>query len=91
MSIENSREPSASNPLFPSVAAFARRVALGGIALYQTAVSPLLGPHCRFFPSCSAYAVQSIERHGLLVGAWRSLRRIARCHPFHPGGFDPVP
>ena len=67
-----------------------RRVALGCIALYQMAVSPLLGPHCRFFPCCSVYAVESIERHGLLVGGWRSLRRIARCHPFHPGGFDPV-
>jgi putative membrane protein insertion efficiency factor len=91
MSIENSRAPSASIPLLPSVAAFARRAALGCIALYQTAVSPLLGPHCRFFPSCSAYAAESIERHGLLVGGWRSLRRIGRCHPLHPGGFDPVP
>jgi hypothetical protein len=60
------------------------------IALYRTAISPLLGPHCRFFPSCSQYMAESIERHGLLAGLGRGLARLARCHPFHPGGFDPV-
>jgi len=66
----------------------------GGIALigaYRTLISPLLGPRCRFHPSCSAYAQEAIERHGLIKGAAWSLWRLLRCHPFHPGGFDPVP
>jgi uncharacterized protein len=56
---------------------------------YQTFVSPLLGPHCRFQPSCSAYFILSIQKHGALLGTLRGLRRISRCHPFHPGGYDP--
>ncbi len=58
---------------------------------YQYAISPLLGPSCRFYPTCSDYAREAIDRHGALKGTWLSLRRIARCHPYHPGGFDPVP
>jgi putative membrane protein insertion efficiency factor len=58
---------------------------------YQLAISPLIGMHCRFSPSCSSYAIEAIERHGALRGGWLALRRIARCHPFAPGGFDPVP
>ncbi|HEY6220578.1 MAG TPA: membrane protein insertion efficiency factor YidD [Gemmatimonadaceae bacterium] len=58
---------------------------------YQTALSPLLPPACRFYPSCSAYAVEALERHGAARGAWLAARRIARCNPFSAGGFDPVP
>jgi putative membrane protein insertion efficiency factor len=61
------------------------------IRLYQLAISPLLGPRCRFYPSCSQYALEAIEAHGALRGLWFALRRIGRCHPWHPGGFDPVP
>jgi uncharacterized protein len=68
-----------------------QRIAAFLIRLYQWTVSPLLGPRCRFYPSCSQYALEAIERFGLLRGGWLSLARIARCHPFHPGGFDPVP
>lgn len=58
---------------------------------YQWAISPLLGPHCRFYPSCSQYAHEAIERHGVARGVWLAIRRVARCHPWHPGGVDPVP
>ncbi|HXW74866.1 MAG TPA: membrane protein insertion efficiency factor YidD [Steroidobacteraceae bacterium] len=68
-----------------------RQVAIVLIRLYQWTVSPLLGPRCRFYPSCSHYAVEAFERFGLLKGAWLTLTRIARCHPWHEGGFDPVP
>ena len=61
------------------------------IAFYRRWVSPLLPPRCRFYPSCSAYALEALERHGRLRGSWLSTKRVLRCHPFHPGGFDPVP
>lgn len=61
------------------------------VRLYQRLVSPLLPPSCRFYPSCSAYAVAALERHGALRGTWLTARRLARCHPLHPGGVDPVP
>jgi putative membrane protein insertion efficiency factor len=61
------------------------------IAAYQYLLSPMLGRSCRFFPSCSEYAMEALERHGALRGSWLALRRIARCHPWHPGGYDPVP
>jgi uncharacterized protein len=58
---------------------------------YQRFVSPLLGPRCRFYPSCSAYALEAVRLHGALRGSWLAVRRLSRCHPFHPGGLDPVP
>jgi putative membrane protein insertion efficiency factor len=61
------------------------------IRAYQLVLSPLLGPRCRFYPSCSHYAIEAIETHGALRGSWLSAKRICRCHPFNPGGFDPVP
>ncbi|MCW0201249.1 MAG: membrane protein insertion efficiency factor YidD [Rhodanobacter thiooxydans] len=64
---------------------------LSVLAVYRYAISPLLGANCRFLPSCSEYATEAIRRHGSLRGGWLSLRRIARCHPWNPGGHDPVP
>ncbi|MEM7251698.1 MAG: membrane protein insertion efficiency factor YidD [Pseudomonadota bacterium] len=61
------------------------------IRLYQYAISPLLGPRCRFYPSCSDYAAEAIERFGLWKGLWLAVRRVARCHPWHPGGVDLCP
>lgn len=61
------------------------------VRAYQWLVSPLLPPSCRFYPSCSAYAVTALQRHGAAKGSWLAARRVARCHPFHPGGLDPVP
>lgn len=58
---------------------------------YQYAISPLLGRSCRFYPSCSDYTVEAIERHGALRGSVLGFKRVMRCHPWHPGGFDPVP
>jgi putative membrane protein insertion efficiency factor len=68
-----------------------RQPVRGLIRFYQLAVSPYLGRNCRFYPSCSSYAYDAIGLHGVLKGGWLALRRIGRCHPWHPGGFDPVP
>jgi putative membrane protein insertion efficiency factor len=61
------------------------------IRCYQYAISPMLGQNCRFFPSCSDYTAQAIEKYGVRKGAYLGLKRIIRCHPWNPGGFDPVP
>lgn len=61
------------------------------IRCYQWAISPLLGSRCRFDPSCSAYAVAALRQYGLGAGLWLAVRRIGRCHPWHPGGYDPIP
>lgn len=68
-----------------------RAVLIALIRIYQLFVSPLLGNHCRFYPSCSQYAREAIERHGAWRGSWLAIRRLSRCHPWHPGGVDPVP
>ncbi|MHB2023248.1 MAG: membrane protein insertion efficiency factor YidD [Mycobacteriales bacterium] len=67
------------------------RLLLAAVSCYRRWVSPMLGPHCRFYPSCSAYAAEALRTHGAARGSWLALRRVARCHPFHPGGVDPVP
>lgn len=71
--------------------ALPRRTLVGLIRGYQKFISPGLPPACRFYPSCSQYAIEAIARHGALRGSWLAARRLARCHPFHPGGVDPVP
>lgn len=67
------------------------RLALAAITLYQYLLSPFLGRHCRFAPSCSEYAREAIAKYGALKGTWLGMKRILRCYPWHPGGYDPVP
>jgi putative membrane protein insertion efficiency factor len=69
----------------------ARKLLLWMIRGYQIAISPMLGAHCRFHPSCSSYAHGAVERFGVVHGTWLGVRRICRCHPFCEGGYDPVP
>lgn len=68
-----------------------RQLLICFVKAYRYLLSPLLGNHCRFYPSCSSYAITALEEHGAARGSWLALRRLLRCHPFHPGGVDPVP
>lgn len=69
-----------------------KRILLGLIRFYQRFLSPLKGgPTCRFYPTCSQYAYEAVSKYGALKGGFMAVRRVLRCHPFHPGGFDPVP
>lgn len=68
-----------------------RILLVGLIRLYQKLVSPSLGANCRYQPTCSSYAAEAIRRFGVLRGGWMSVRRVGRCHPLRPGGYDPVP
>lgn len=68
-----------------------RQVLIAPIRGYQWLISPLLPPRCRFVPSCSSYAIEALERHGAAQGGWLAVKRICRCHPLNPGGYDPVP
>ena len=68
-----------------------RKLAIGLIVGYQRFISPLLGPVCRYEPSCSEYTRQAVEKYGVARGMWMGIRRVARCHPLHKGGYDPVP
>ncbi len=67
------------------------RLLMALVAGYRKVISPLMAPRCRFYPSCSAYALEAIQVHGAGAGSWLAIRRLSRCHPFHPGGLDPVP
>lgn len=80
--------PSKSSSAAASAAA---RALLALIEAYRLLLSPLLGGHCRFLPSCSLYAAEAVHRHGALAGVRLAVKRLARCHPFRPGGYDPVP
>jgi putative membrane protein insertion efficiency factor len=62
---------------------------IGAVRIYQWTLSPLVGRHCRFDPTCSAYFILAVRKYGAIRGAWLGVRRIARCHPWHPGGYDP--
>lgn len=68
-----------------------KRLLLAIIRAYQYLLSPWVGNQCRFYPTCSHYAAEAIQRHGAVKGSWLAMRRIAKCHPWHPGGFDAVP
>ena len=67
------------------------RILVWAIRIYQKAISPAFPPNCRFVPSCSEYARQAVQKYGVCRGLWLGLRRLLRCHPFNPGGYDPVP
>ncbi|MCG7342521.1 membrane protein insertion efficiency factor YidD [Sporosarcina sp. ACRSL] len=68
-----------------------KTILISMIKIYQKVISPLTPPSCRFYPTCSHYGVEAIQKHGTLRGGWLTIRRILKCHPFHEGGFDPVP
>ncbi|MDI3514115.1 MAG: membrane protein insertion efficiency factor YidD [Gammaproteobacteria bacterium] len=68
-----------------------KTVLIALVRFYRYAISPMLGRNCRFHPTCSEYAIEAIERHGALRGGWMAAKRVGRCHPFNPGGYDPVP
>lgn len=68
-----------------------RRVLISCVRGYQLMISPHLPPSCRYYPTCSHYAIEALQKYGAWRGGWMAVRRIARCHPFHAGGFDPVP
>lgn len=64
-------------------------ILIGMVRVYQVTLSPILGRHCRYHPSCSAYFIEAVQKYGALRGAWRGIWRICRCNPWHPGGYDP--
>lgn len=84
-------DPHALSTAEPSPRSLGARLGIGLVRGYQRYLSPLKPPVCRFYPTCSHYTLVAIERYGLLRGSWLGFKRIMRCHPFHPGGIDPVP
>ena len=80
-----------SRVLSRAIVALPRTALILLVRAYQVALSPLLPASCRYYPSCSTYAIEALERHGALRGGWLTLRRLARCKPVRPGGYDPVP
>lgn len=78
-------------PSAPRLSNFFSYLLIGLLQVYRHALSPLLGPRCRFYPSCSRYAIEALRQHGPIHGGWLALRRVIRCHPGNPGGVDPVP
>lgn len=70
---------------------FFKKILIIMVRGYQIFISPLLGSHCRFTPTCSAYFIEAVEKHGPIKGTWLGIKRILRCHPGNPGGYDPVP
>lgn len=68
-----------------------KKVLIGIIRFYRAFISPLFPPTCRFQPTCSQYAIEAVERFGVIAGTWLAVKRVLRCHPLHPGGYDPVP
>jgi uncharacterized protein len=78
-------------PFVDSANRIAARLAVGLIRLYQRFISPFTGPSCRFYPSCSDYSLLAITRYGVMRGIGKTVLRLAKCHPFHPGGYDPLP
>ncbi|PLT32200.1 membrane protein insertion efficiency factor YidD [Bacillus sp. V5-8f] len=68
-----------------------KKLFIGFIRFYQVAISPLKPPTCRFYPTCSHYGLEAIKRFGPIIGSWLTMKRLLKCHPFHPGGIDPVP
>ncbi len=77
------------NRIVRQLTSLPRRLVILGVRAYQILISPWLGPNCRFVPSCSQYMIEAVARDGVLSGGYRGIRRILRCHPFHPGGYDP--
>lgn len=76
---------------FKVVIRLVRTILIGFIRIYQKLISPLKPPTCRFYPTCSHYGLEAIKRFGAIKGSWLTVKRIVKCHPFHPGGFDHVP
>ncbi len=72
------------------IAVLVKSLLIGIIRFYQRAISPLLPNSCRFYPTCSEYAIQAVEKYGVLKGLYMGIKRVLKCHPFHPGGYDPV-
>ena len=68
-----------------------KRIVIKALKLYQLLISPLIGQCCRFYPTCSNYMIEAVEAHGVCRGTWLGVKRLLKCHPFHPGGLDPVP